>query len=288
MRQAGIKILAPVTLGDLGFGNGLMALAMNDNALALICTPTTKTSHHVDKVTHRYKACRIGDTELDLALATFKLIEKELGISFQPQAFEVQIKVPVRRGLGEGSCLIVAAALAANALLVHPLSTQMIAELLCSKLEWLNDNKSEKIRVLATLQGGIQWLVDPNKGLSQRLYYPNGLYFSVWTAASKITIGDYLNQKTTFAIGCLFYGLLQTKLEQVRIAFSAIFQINSEVLDPQNEVDYLGGGWNNQEQNVAFIIWSKSYPSERHISAIHSDDWYYKTLQIVPTGSILL
>ncbi|MEO7177003.1 MAG: hypothetical protein ABIV51_13865, partial [Saprospiraceae bacterium] len=184
--------------------------------------------------------------------------------------------------------LVVAAALAANALLVHPLSTQMIAELLCSKLEWLNENQTEKIRVLASLQGGIQWLVDPNKGLSQRLYYPNGLYFSVWTAASKIPIGDYFDQKTTFAIGCLLYGLLQTKLDQVRIAFSAIFQINSEVLDPKYAFDFLGGGWNTQEQNVAFIIWSKSYPSELHISAIHNDDWYNKTLQIVPTGSILV
>lgn len=176
-KQAGIKVFAPATVGNLGVGFDIMGLALEKPGDELIARFSDKPGVQISTITGAKGQLPMDPLKNTASFAALQLLrhlgEEKLGFEF-----ELHKKMPIGSGLGSSAASAVAGVMAVNELLKRPLEKK---ELLPFALqgEFLASGGMHADNVAPSLLGGVLLCRSDQEFDIQRLPIPRGLYVAV-------------------------------------------------------------------------------------------------------------
>lgn len=176
-KQAGIKVFAPATVGNLAVGFDIMGLALEKPGDELIARFSDKPGIQITTITGaKGKLPRdpLKNTAGYSALQLLKhLGEDKLGIEF-----ELHKKMPIGSGLGSSAASAVAGVMAVNELLKRPLEKKELLPFAIQG-EFLASGGMHADNVAPSLMGGVLLCNGTQNIDIQRLPTPRGLYVAI-------------------------------------------------------------------------------------------------------------
>lgn len=176
-KQAGIKVYAPASVGNVAVGFDIMGLALHTPGDEIVIHFSDKPGLRITAITGAGGKLPLDPEKNTAGVAALRLIEhlKDPKLGFE---IELHKKIPIGSGLGSSAASAVAGALAVNELLKRPLDKK---ELLTFALqgEQLASGSLHADNVAPSLLGGLLLIRDHQTLDIQRLPVPKGLFVTV-------------------------------------------------------------------------------------------------------------
>ncbi len=234
MKSSGIKVFAPATVANLGCGFDILGLALDNPGDEVIARKTDKVGHVViSKITGANNSLpfEVEKNTAGMAVLSFLKAQKaEFGIEL-----EIRKKMPIGSGLGSSSASAVAAVVAANAFMRHPLSRR---ELLPYAIEGerVASGSAHADNVAPSLIGGM--ILVRNTEDIHRIIVPKHLFvvvvhpdIKILTKAARavlsstVGLGEHIQQSAN--LGALILGFERSDFGLIRRSLKDI------IIEPQ-------------------------------------------------------
>ena len=176
-KQAGIKVFAPATVGNLAVGFDILGLALEKPGDELIARFSDKPGIQITAITGAKGKLPKDPLRNTAGYAALQLL-KHLGEEKLGFEFELHKKMPIGSGLGSSAASAVAGVMAVNELLKRPLEKKELLPF-AMQGEFLASGGMHADNVAPSLLGGILLCSSGQQPDIQRLPSPRGLYVAV-------------------------------------------------------------------------------------------------------------
>jgi len=231
MSKSGIKVFAPATVANLGCGFDILGLALNEPGDEIIARKTDNAGQVIiSKITGakgKLPFDPMKNTAGMAALTFLKSQNADFGIDL-----EIHKKMPIGSGLGSSSASAVAAVVAANAFMKHPLYRRDLLPFAIAG-EKVASGSAHADNVAPSLIGGIVLArdvndihrINPPKSLFVVIVYPALQILTSQARAllsNNVSLGEHIQQSANLA-GLILglersdFGLIKRSLKDIII-----------------------------------------------------------------------
>jgi len=234
MSKSGIKVFAPATVANLGCGFDILGLALNEPGDEIIARKTESAGQvTITKITGAQGNLPYEPTKNTAGVAALAFLKKQradFGLEL-----EIHKKMPIGSGLGSSSASAVAAVVAANTFLKHPLHRRELLPFAIAG-EKVASGSAHADNVAPALIGGIVLARDvddihriiPPKSLYVVVIYPKLQILTSEARAmlsDRVSLGEHIQQSAN--LGGLILGFERSDFPLIKRSLKDI------IIEPQ-------------------------------------------------------